>query len=136
MVRLNVYTYQPDKQTSVRRGLSRFSVKKLLYIQMRPGELFGETRFYAGCSRYVTKVQELFECRAECHSTQSGAGYEERLNFVCYVLRVTEVKFRNSTNGKKSLSENKSGNWLSIQKVAIIISAVFLIVIPFFLRKR
>jgi len=47
-----------------------------------------------------------------------------------YISVETVSNPRCSTNGKKSLSLNRSGFWISIQKVAIITSAVLRIVIP------
>ena len=53
-----------------------------------------------------------------------------------HVLVVTARKPRYSAKGRKSLSENKSGYFSSMQNVAMIVSTVFLIVMPRFRKYR
>ncbi len=53
-----------------------------------------------------------------------------------YVFAETEHNFKCSEKGMKSLSAYSNGSFSSIQNVAIIMSAVFLIVIPICLSFR
>lgn len=53
-----------------------------------------------------------------------------------YDFGEAERSFKCSVNGMKSLSENKRGRLFSIQNDAIMTSAVFLMVMPFFLSLR
>lgn len=55
---------------------------------------------------------------------------------ISYISEIVETRPRSLTNGAKSLPENKSGNLFSIQNVAMMISTVFRIAIPDFLRVR